>query len=114
MEMMEGYQGGNASAQMLSSLICTDNNKESFFRWGFDIFAFGFILKPVKSRVSGPEKSKVTKNVTKVTKKIDSRKGKELEFCTRGMVLAFFIEKTGEGSTFQHSMVWRRTVSVLA
>ena len=23
--------------------------------------------------------------------KIDSRKGKELEFCTRGMVLAFFI-----------------------
>jgi hypothetical protein len=34
MEMMEGYQGGNASAQMLSSLICTDNNKESFFRWG--------------------------------------------------------------------------------
>ena len=45
MEMMEGYQGGNASAQMLSSLICTDNNKESFFRWGFDIFAFGFIPK---------------------------------------------------------------------
>jgi len=31
MEMMEGYQGGNASAQMLSSLICTDNNKERFF-----------------------------------------------------------------------------------
>ncbi len=45
MEMMEGYQGGNASAQMLSSLICTDNNKESFFRWGFDIFAFGFIAE---------------------------------------------------------------------
>ena len=48
------------------------------------------IPKSVKSRVSGPEKSKVTKKVTKVTKKIDSRKGKELEFCTRGMVLAFF------------------------
>ena len=53
------------------------------------------IPKSVKSRVSGPEKSKVTKKVTKVTKKIDSRKGKELEFCTRGMVLAFFIEKIG-------------------
>ena len=45
----------------------------------------------VKSRVTRPEKSKVTKKVTKVTKKIDSRKGKELEFCTRGMVLAFFM-----------------------
>ena len=41
-------------------------------------------------RVCEPAKSKVTKKVTKVTKKIDSRKGKELEFCTRGMVLAFF------------------------
>ena len=54
MEMMEGYQGGNASTQMLSSLICIDNNKESFFKWGFDIFAFGFTKNAVFMRVYGP------------------------------------------------------------
>ena len=63
MEMMEGYQGGNASAQMLSSLICTDNNK------------------------SRPEKSKVTKKVTKVTK---LWKGKVVESHARGKSPVFF------------------------
>ncbi len=46
------------------------------------------ILKPVKSRVSGPGKSKVTKNVTKVTRKI--QKGKAVDLCARGIAPCFF------------------------